>query len=316
MGAAIVLPTCATNLQDLVQFRLDHPAEDAACGGQELRRQLVEINSALLRKAHTAIGIEPDRWGKLPWQLYILDRWYESTRVALSAIAPATAQETLSRELSKALGVFWSELHRQRQVDDPVEQLPANSRDQTLLRAALQESTLRGRSLEQEVLTAALTKVEILQPEGIRLDRTPLQGEPLLVLMADALTPLFTRAVDLARFHDLACPFTQGGCRAANSAPPVVAQVLALFAALGDPAGLGTAVAATTTPLLEWKDTFELLAEQQQAWAPALASVTGDPAGTPIGRSMYSLVERAAEMHRRVQILLSAMIPASCQRSG
>lgn len=285
---------CVDELAAMVE-RGQNESADADCAGAEHRQLLRRVVTQLYEKQSPVIEDESSELGAIGRQLYLLDQWYAAFSAAAELDA-GNAYAEVQADLSFLVGVMWKRLHSRENAFEAVRaSLLPDSPDPAVVESALDDAASRTRKVDQEVARALFTPVATVTPDGRTVDRPPLRGLPLLLLLGDALESTVRRAEDLAVLHDVACRFRD--CRPSVIDTPL-SRLWIILAALEDSEELASRVGGTNLSLVGWRDVFTAVSEHHSVLTAAIADVTG--AGT-LGDPREDLPRPVEALARRLR---------------
>ncbi len=285
------------------------------------------VGPSAAAEARTALGVlwrkqlEPFKQptapaSDLPRQVLNFDAWYEAhAKLLTGGAAPTAAQaQTLTSDLSEALGLFWGMVDAHQGTSKPVvDELNEATPEAPELRAKLASALTTGDQGARNVVNAAFTLTA--GPGGQQA--LPAGGLPLLALLGEALGPLAERLDDHASHHDLACQFKD--CRPDAAASSVV-QLYRILGQLGEAGALAATLAATVGDLGGWKPVFAKVNANRSRLDPALQAATVSkgliaadlellpPAARPLAKIVRNARARAARFDLTGQFVSEAHV--------
>jgi hypothetical protein len=260
-------------------------AEPTGCAVEyrNLTQMLVE---RLLIKAFASVQKPADvtQIQGLPAALNQVDRWY-----AAAALAFAQFPAELSDATGRVLLSFWNRVYAAGAAA-PIS-FPGGASGSEDAGTLLDELFGKRLDAHRQVLTAAYS------------DPAPLDEVPLLLITADALTPLQERLQTSAPLYDFACRIIET-CTADNANEAT--RLLRLIGALGDSAALDSALADSATVRADWLTLFTALRDRRPVLEESYRRATGRP-GASLGElyqpgvsgpaaGLAELVSRSSDM--------------------
>lgn len=259
--------------------------EASACAA-EYRGAAETMAEELLARAFASITqpVGTSQLLGLDGALRKLDRWYGNAAAMFTA-APAALDDATGRVLL----AFWTRVH-DAASPAPTSFPPgaAGSAQAGQMLDLLFSSRLEA---ERQVLMAAYASP------------APLDEVPLLLITADALTPLYERLRTAAPLYDLACRISEScTVSVANEAT----RMIRILGALGDLPSLNAALSAAGSVRAPWLSAFSAIRDRIGALESSYRRATGRPDATlaelyqpnviPVAADLEDVVSTSAEM--------------------
>jgi len=251
---------------------------------------LLQKNFDMIETGEIDLGLATrPNLGEMLRQLYLIDAWYEQDERNEYIHGDGVV---LEQHLSYVMGRFWKAATVSARFAGTLktcgtpatsECLAANAVGQAV-EDAVKIASARARTLGQSLISVMFTTPTapiVIEPAGdnlpaitVSIDRPPLRGLGMLMLLGDVLTPLTQDLNGLIPYHDMACLFRD--CRNGNVDTPS-SRLWNILAHLENPTALATAV-TTGRPLSGWQATFKTVSDHQSVLATAIAAAV--PNGT------------------------------------